>query len=88
MAPRGWPAGLATGGTVLVTSLSARPEAVALAKRLGNDLLQVMEREIRLKERYFLEMNAIVGSVPAARFLAWEDYYSVVCKMYAWAETP
>jgi len=60
----------------------------ALAKRLGNDLLQVMEREIRLKERYFLEMNAIVGSVPAARFLAWEDYYSVVCKMYAWAETP
>jgi hypothetical protein len=60
----------------------------ALAKRLGNDLLHVMEREVRLKERYFLEMNAIVGPLPAARFLAWEDYYSVVCKMYAWADTP
>ena len=60
----------------------------ALAKRLGNDLLHVMEREIRLKERYFLEMNAVVGSSLAARFLAWEDYYSLVSKMYAWADAP
>jgi hypothetical protein len=60
----------------------------ALAKRLGHDLLQVMEREIRLKERYFLEMNAVVGSSLAARFLAWEDYYSLVSKMYAWADAP
>lgn len=58
----------------------------ALAKRLGNDLLQVMEREIRLKERYFLEINTTVGAVEAARFLAWEDYYSLVSKMYAWTE--
>jgi hypothetical protein len=58
----------------------------ALAKRLGNDLLQVMEREVRLKERYFLEINATVGSTEAARFLAWEDYFSLVSKMYAWAE--
>lgn len=57
-----------------------------LAKRLGNELLQVMEREIRLKERYFLEINAIAGSTVAARFLAWEDYYSLVSKMNAWAE--
>jgi hypothetical protein len=57
----------------------------ALAKRLGNDLLHVMEREIRLKERYFLEMNATVGSTLAARFLAFEDYNSVVAKMHAWA---
>ena len=60
----------------------------ALAKRLGNDLLHVMEREIRLKERYFLEMNAMVGSSLAARFLAWEDYYSLVSKMYAWSDAP
>lgn len=60
----------------------------ALAKRLGNDLLQVMEREIRLKERYFLEMNAMVGSLLAARFLAWEDYYSLVAKMYVWSDAP
>jgi hypothetical protein len=60
----------------------------ALAKRQGNDLLHVMEREIRLKERYFLEMNAIVGSSVATRFLAWEDYYSLMSKMYAWVETP
>lgn len=58
----------------------------ALAKRLGNELLQVMEREIRLKERYYLEMNATAGSVAAARFLAFEDYYSIVSKMYAWAD--
>ena len=60
----------------------------ALAKRLGNELLQVMQREVRLKERYFLEMNAMVGSTIAARFLAWEDYHSVVSKMYAWADAP
>lgn len=58
----------------------------ALAKRLGHDLLQVMEREIRLKERYYLEINATVGSAEAARFLAWEDYYSIVSKMHAWAD--
>ena len=60
----------------------------ALAKRLGRDLLHVMEREVRLKEKYYLEMNALAGAQAAARFLAWEDYYSVVSKMYAWAETP
>jgi hypothetical protein len=58
----------------------------ALAKRLGNELLQVMEREIRLKERYFLEINATVGSSEATRFLAWEDYYSLVSKMQAWKD--
>src|SRR5687768_6949405 len=60
----------------------------ALAKRLGHDLLKVMEREVRLKERYFLEMNAAAGSVAAARFLAWEDYYSLLSKMHAWADAP
>jgi hypothetical protein len=59
-----------------------------LAKRLGHDLLHVMEREIKLKEKYFLEMNAVVGPTLAARFLAWEDYFSLVAKMHAWAETP
>ncbi|HEY9488471.1 MAG TPA: hypothetical protein VIQ51_09065 [Chryseosolibacter sp.] len=60
----------------------------ALAKRLGNDLLHIMEREVRLKERFFLEMNSMVGSNIAARCLAWEDYYSLVSKMHAWVDTP
>lgn len=60
----------------------------AIAMRLGNDLLQVMERELKLKEKYFKKMNAEAGSTIAARFLAWEDYYSIISKMYAWAETP
>lgn len=60
----------------------------ALAKRLGHDLLHVMEREVRLKERYFLQMNSVVGSNLAAQFLAFEDYYSVLSKMHAWADAP
>jgi len=60
----------------------------ALAKRLGYDLLHVMERELRLKEKYFLEMHTAVGPSLAARFLAFEDYYSVVSKMYTWADAP
>lgn len=60
----------------------------ALAKRLGHDLLHIMEREIKLKEKYFLQMNNFAGSGLAARFLAWEDYYSLVAKMYAWADAP
>lgn len=60
----------------------------ALAKRLGYDLLHITERELRLKERYFLEMNEAVGSMLAARFLAWEDYYSLVAKMHAWTDEP
>ena len=55
-----------------------------LAKRQGYDLLTVMEREIKLKEKYFTEMNAIVGAPIANRFLAWEDYYSIICKMNVW----
>ena len=79
------------GDTYNVYSLFASDAAdftPALAKRLGYDLLQVMDREVKLKERYFLEMNAAVGSSLAAGFLAWEDYYSIISKMYAWADTP
>lgn len=60
----------------------------ALAKTLGNNLLMVMKREIKLKEKYFAEMNAVMGPSLAARFLAWEDYYSVVSKMYIWNDAP
>lgn len=59
-----------------------------LAKRQGYDLLTVIEREIKLKEKYFTEMNSVVGSSLAARFLAWEDYYSLICKMNVWVEAP
>jgi hypothetical protein len=60
----------------------------ALAKRLGRDLLQVMERENKVKEKYFLEMDTAVGATLASRFLAWEDYRSIISKMHAWADTP
>jgi hypothetical protein len=60
----------------------------ALAKHLGNDFLSVMKRELKLKEKYFMEFNNAMGPLLASRFLAWEDYYSVVNKMYAWADAP
>lgn len=60
----------------------------ALAKRLGHNLLEISKRELKLKEKYFLKMNSAVGSSVASRFLAWEDYYSLVSKMYAWTEAP
>jgi hypothetical protein len=55
-----------------------------LAKTLGHNLLQVMRREVRLKEKYFGEMCANLNRSIGARFLAWEDYYSSVSKMYVW----
>jgi hypothetical protein len=58
----------------------------ALAKRLGSDLLSVMERELKLKEKYYLQVKEQMGPVLAAKFLAWEDYYSLVSKMHAWAD--
>ena len=58
-----------------------------LAKRLGYDLLVVMGRELDVKEKYFQEMSTQASPSLAARFLAWEDYYSVICKMTAWAES-
>jgi hypothetical protein len=57
-----------------------------LAKRLGYDLLTIMERELSLKKKYFDKMNETVGPVLAAKFLAWEDYYSLQNKMLAWSE--
>lgn len=58
----------------------------ALAKRLGMDFLSVMERELKLKQKYFDQMNLRVGSTLAAGFLAWEDYYSLISKMNSWSE--
>lgn len=60
----------------------------ALAKRLGQDALSLMEREIKLKEKYYLQVKEQMGARMAAKFLAWEDYYSVVSKMHAWADAP
>jgi hypothetical protein len=57
-----------------------------LAKRLGYNLVEVMQREVKLKEKYFNLMNEHLGATLAARFLAWEDYYSTVSKMYAWSD--
>lgn len=57
-----------------------------LAKRLGQNLINVTQREMKLKEKYLLEMNTAVGPSLATRFLAWEDYYSLMSKMYAWSE--
>lgn len=59
-----------------------------LAKRQGTDLLTIMDREIRLKEKYFNEMNTTAGSLLAGRFLAWEDYYSTTAKLYMWVDAP
>ena len=60
----------------------------ALAKRIGQDALAIIEREIKLKEKYYLRVKDQMGPVMAAKFLAWEDYYSLVSKMYAWADAP
>jgi hypothetical protein len=57
----------------------------ALAKLLGTEFLHVLQREVKLKEKYFNEMNRMMGGSVAARFLAWEDYYSLISKMHAWA---
>jgi hypothetical protein len=58
----------------------------ALAKRLGYDLLHITERELKLKEKFYLEMEKAVGPSVATRFLAWEDYHSLITKMHVWAE--
>jgi hypothetical protein len=60
----------------------------ALAKRLGNNIVNILERENKLKEKYFNKMAVEVGNVTAAKFIAWEDYYSLVSKMHAWADAP
>jgi hypothetical protein len=71
---------------VAVFSVEVTDFTPALAKRLGYDFLTLMEREQKLKQKYFLKMNEAAGPSLAARFLAWEDYYSLVNKMHAWAE--
>jgi hypothetical protein len=59
----------------------------ALAKRLGYDLITLTNRELELKEKYYKEISKYAGPMVASRFLAWEDYYSLICKMTVWAET-
>jgi hypothetical protein len=57
-----------------------------LAKRQGYDLLALMDRELKLKAKYFERLNGALGPQIAAKFLAWEDYYSVQCKLNIWAD--
>ena len=58
----------------------------ALAKRLGYNMLAVLERDVRLKEKYYLKMSEQFGPALAVQFLAWEDYFSLLCKMHGWVE--
>ena len=58
----------------------------ALAKRLGVNIISVLARENALKEEYFNLMTRELGAVSAARFIIWEDYFSLVSKMHAWAD--
>jgi len=58
-----------------------------LAKRMGYDLLTVARREVDLKEKFYHEIHRAAGPVLAARFLAWEDYYSLVCKITVWSNS-
>ncbi|HYG04520.1 MAG TPA: hypothetical protein VD927_18865 [Chryseosolibacter sp.] len=58
----------------------------ALAKRLGYGMLNVLERDIKLKEKYYKQMHEQFGASVAADFLAWEDYFSLLCKMHSWVE--
>lgn len=60
----------------------------ALAKRLGVDLVDLLSRENSVKEKYFNRISGELNPKLAAGFLAWEDYYSVLNKMYAWADAP
>jgi hypothetical protein len=68
-------------------SIDATDLTPAICKNHGFNLLTLMDREIKLKEKYFTEMSNVVGSSLAARFFSWEDYYSIMCKMYIWAHT-
>ena len=58
----------------------------AIAKRLGRDCISLLKRETKLKEKYFMEINDVLSPSLAARFLAWEDYYSLISKMHMWAD--
>ncbi|HWA34953.1 MAG TPA: hypothetical protein VG737_12515 [Cyclobacteriaceae bacterium] len=57
----------------------------AFSKRLGRDFIEVMRRETKLKDKYLAEMARAVGPAAAARFIALEDYQSILCKMYLWS---
>lgn len=46
---------------------------------------RVIDDLAKAQRKYLNEMNAAIGPSLAARFLAWEDYYSLVSKMYAWS---
>lgn len=72
----------------MVAQFAGRPEdyTPAVAKSLGFNIINVLHRENKLKLKYFNEFLKETDAVTAARFIAWEDYYSLVCKMRAWAE--
>jgi hypothetical protein len=57
----------------------------AFAKRMGRDFIEVMKRENKLKQKYLEEMARKVNEGVAARFIAMEDYQSILAKMYLWS---
>jgi len=57
----------------------------AIAKGLARNLLLLWQRERALKEKYFMRLDHDHGPSLAARFIVWENYYSAISKMYAWA---
>jgi hypothetical protein len=59
----------------------------AQCKKLGNEFLNMQQREIVVRKNFFEKMRQFFGAKVAVRFLAVDDYYSLMEKLKTWSDT-
>lgn len=59
----------------------------AQCKKLGREFLMMQQREVAIRKNYFQKMREFFGEKVAIRFLAVDDYYSLMEKLKTWSDT-
>jgi hypothetical protein len=58
----------------------------AQCKKLGREFLSMQQNELKIRERFLKKFIDILGEETAARYMALEDYFSMMAKLKTWSE--
>lgn len=58
----------------------------AVAQQLGKEFISMQQNEIIVREKYFRKMADTFGSGTAARFIALDDYFTMMAKLKVWSD--
>ena len=59
----------------------------AQAYAMGKEFIRLQQREVKVKNKYFVSIRKIADAETSAQLMAWEDYRSIIGKIKAWSNS-